>query len=453
MNKKLLAVLLASAMAASLVGCGGNNEAPEQTQETETTDGIEEETSAEPEAPVEPETEIYEEEEPVTATITVWGPAEDQPVWLPTMCEQFSAQHPNWDLTFEFGICAEGDAKENVTQDVEGAADVFMLANDNIPALVDADVLAELGGSYLEAVTSTNSDSIVTSVTYNDSVWAFPFTSNTWFMYYDKSVFTEDDIKSLDTMLEKGKVSFPLSDSWYIAAFYIANGGTVFGDGTDEEAGIDFGGERGAAVTDYLVDLAANPNFINDAEGAGIAGLRDGSVNAIFSGTWDAASVKEILGDNMGVAALPTANIGGAAGQLKSFMGSKAVGVNPNCENMEVAMALAAYLAGEDAQMAHYELRNVLPTNTSITLVDDKIATAVIRVMTDTSITQPVVPAMNNYWTPAENMGKEIVAGEVTHDNAAEKTEEMNQAMNTEISTEINTEMDTEMDTAMNEDG
>ncbi|MDE7447308.1 MAG: extracellular solute-binding protein [Lachnospiraceae bacterium] len=448
MKKNVLAVLLASAVAASLIGCGGNSEAPAQTQET--TDAAEAETSAEQEAPDEPEPEIYEAEEPVTATITVWGPEEDQPVWLPTMCEQFSAQHPNWDLTFEFGICAEGDAKENVTQDVEGAADVFMLANDNIPALVDADALTALGGSYLEAVTSTNSDSIVTSVTYNDSVWAFPFTSNTWFMYYDKSVFTEEDIKSLDTMLEKGKVSFPLSDSWYIAAFYIANGGTVFGDGTDEEAGIDFGGERGAAVTDYLVDLAANANFVSDAEGAGIAGLRDGSVNAVFSGTWDAASVKEILGDNMGVAALPTANIGGVAGQLKSFMGSKAVGVNPNCENMEVAMALAAYLAGEEAQMAHYELRNVLPTNTSITLVDDKIATAVIRVMTDTSITQPVIPAMNNYWTPAENMGIEIVAGEVTHDNAAEKTEEMNQAMNTETDTE--TDIETDTDTAMNED-
>ena len=32
MKKKFLALLLASAMAASLVGCGGNNEAPEQTQ-------------------------------------------------------------------------------------------------------------------------------------------------------------------------------------------------------------------------------------------------------------------------------------------------------------------------------------------------------------------------------------------------------------------------------------
>ena len=105
-----------------------------------------------------------------------------------------------------------------------------------------------------------------------------PFTTNTWFMYYNKKTFTEDDVKSLDTMLEKGKVSFPLTNSWYIAAFYLANGGTLFGDGTDNDAGINFGGDNGKAVTDYLVDLVNNKNFVNDESGVGISGMTDGSI-------------------------------------------------------------------------------------------------------------------------------------------------------------------------------
>ena len=233
-------------------------------------------------------------------------------------------------------------------------------------------------------------------------------------------------------MLEKGKVSFPLSNSWYIQAFYVGNGCTFFGDGTDETAGIDFSGDKATAVTDYLVDVVANPNFINDADGAGIAGLRDGSVNAIFSGTWDAEAVKEALGDNMGVAALPSFSLNGTDCQMKSFIGSKAIGVNPNAENMQVAMALAAYLAGEDAQKDHYDMRNILPTNTNIA-VDDEIATAVADVMINTSIMQPLVSEMGNYWSPAENMGKNIQSGEVTKANAAEKTEEMNTTMNTDV--------------------
>ena len=74
---------------------------------------------------------------------------------------------------------------------------------------------------------------------------------------------------------------------------------------------MDFSGEKAAEVTDYLIDLAANPNFEIDADGSGLAGLRDGSINAIFSGSWDANAVKEALGDNMGAAALPTYTLNG----------------------------------------------------------------------------------------------------------------------------------------------
>lgn len=416
-------------MAVSMVGCG-SKDADKNTDKN--TDKKDTEVAAATEKEAAAEDEAWE------GDLTVWSPQEDQDTnWLQDQCEAFAAEHPNWKINFNYGVCAEGEAKDNVTKDVEAAADVYMLANDNIPDLVSAGALSELGGDYLGYVTSTNSDSILASVTYNDSVVAFPFTSNTWFMYYDKSVFSEDDVKNFDTMLEKAgeagkKVSFKLTDSWYIQAFYVANGCTLFGDGTDTDAGIDFGGDKAAAVTEYLVDLAANPNFLVDADGSGLAGLGD-SVAAVFSGTWDADAVKEKLGDNMGVAALPTVTIDGKEGQMKSFIGSKAIGVNPNAENQQVAMSLAAYLAGEKAQTAHYEMRNILPSNINISLADDPIATAVTNVMTDTSIMQPLCKEMGNYWSPAENMGKNIQSGEVTKDNAAEKTEEMNTTMNTDV--------------------
>lgn len=429
MKKKALSLFLVTAMAVSMVGCG-SKDADKNTDKN--TDKKDTEVAAATEKEAAAEDEAWE------GDLTVWSPQEDQDTnWLQDQCEAFAAEHPNWKINFNYGVCPEGEAKDNVTKDVEAAADVYMLANDNIPDLVSAGALSELGGDYLGYVTSTNSDSILASVTYNDSVVAFPFTPNTWFMYYDKSVFSEDDVKNFDTMLEKAgeagkKVSFKLTDSWYIEAFYVANGCTLFGDGTDTDAGIDFGGDKAAAVTEYLVDLAANPNFLVDADGSGLAGLGD-SVAALFSGTWDAEAVKEKLGDNMGVAALPTVTIDGKEGQMKSFIGSKAIGVNPNAENQQVAMSLAAYLAGEKAQTAHYEMRNLLPSNINISLADDPIATAVTNVMTDTSIMQPLCKEMSNYWSPAENMGKNIQSGEVTKDNAAEKTEEMNTTMGTDV--------------------
>lgn len=421
MKKKVLSVMLAVAMTATMVvGCGSKTAETPATTAAETT-----------EAAAATTTEAAAEEEAWAGTVLVWSPQEDQDTgWLQQECEAFNEAHPAWDITFEYGVCPEGDAKTNVTTDVEASADVYMLANDNIPDLAAAGALAEIGGSYLDQVTAQSSDSILSSVTYNDAVLAFPFTSNTWFMYYDASVFSEDDVKSLDTMLEKGKVSFPLTNSWYIAAFYAANGCTLFGDGTDEAAGIDFSGDKAAAVTDYLVDLNANANFVNDADGAGIAGLREGTVNAIFSGSWDADAVKEALGDNYAAAGIPTAKIGGSDVQMKAFVGSKAIGVNPNAENPQVAMALAAYLSSDEAQQAHYDMRNIIPSSKNITIDKDIVANATAAVVNYGSIMQPLVSKMGNYWSPAENMGKAIVAKDVTHDNAAAKTEDMNTAMN-----------------------
>ena len=216
MKKKAVSLLMVAAMAAGMVaGCGNNaanaNSGNDAANNAAADNAATEEAATGTEAA---SGDAAAEEEAWSGTITVWSPQEDQDTgWLSQQCEAFAAEHPNWDITFEYGVCAEGDAKATVTTDVEGSADVYMLANDNIPDLVAANALAELGGSYLDYVTGTNSESIVASVTYNDAVVAFPFTSNTWFMYYDKSVFSEEDIQSFDTMLEKGKVSFPLNNS------------------------------------------------------------------------------------------------------------------------------------------------------------------------------------------------------------------------------------------------
>ncbi len=258
--------------------------------------------------------------ETADVTVTVWGPQEDQSddngKWLQTQCEAFAAAHPEWKITFKYGVCSEGDAKTNIGTDPSVGADVYMFANDQIPDLLKTGGLAELGGSNVETMKANNSETTVNTVTYDGSVYGFPFTGNTWFMYYDKSVFSDEDIKSLDAMLEKGKVAFPLDNSWYIAAFYVANGCTLFGEnGGDADAGFDFSGDKAVAVTNYLVDLIANPNFSNGDVGT------NADAKAFFSGTWDYQKAVDAYGDNLGIAAPPSINIGGEMKQMKSFAG------------------------------------------------------------------------------------------------------------------------------------
>ena len=372
--------------------------------------------------------------------LMVWSPQNDQSKdngeWLQTMCEAFAEEHPEWDITFVYGVADEASAAGQVSQDPEASADVFMFANDTLTTLTDASALAKFGGKYREEIESMNTPEVLDSLIMDDDLYGVPFTTNTWFMYYDKSVFSEEDIQNLDTMLEKGVVSFPFTNSWYLPAFYLGNGCTLFGDGTDEAAGVDFGGQKAVDVTNYLIDLRNHPNFRIDADGSGIAGLRDGSINAMFSGSWDANAVKEALGDDMGVVSLPTFTLNGEEKQMLAYAGSKAIGVNPNAKNMVAAVELAVFLASPEAQKAHYEMYGVVPCNTQLlseeAIQADEVVTAQNDTFNDTSILQPFVSKMNNCWTPVENMGKSIRNESVTHENAAEQTEQMNEAMNSD---------------------
>ena len=372
--------------------------------------------------------------------LMVWSPsldqAKDSGEWLQTCCNRFAELHPEWDITFVYGVVDETAAGTTVSQDTEASADVFMFTNDVLNNLIDAGAMAKFGGIYADEIKATNSEALLASLTVDDYIYGVPFTTNTWFMYYDKSVFTEEDIKSLDAMLAKGVVSFPFTNSWYLPAFYFGNGCTLFGDGTQEELGADFGGDNAVEVTNYLIDLYNNPNFVVDADGSGLAGMRDGSIKAMFTGSWDAAALKEILGDNMGVAALPTFTLNGVEKQMYAYAGSKAIGVNVHSKYMVQAIQLAIYLGGAEAQQLHYDLRTVIPCNTELladpAIASDELVAAQNETFDRTSILQPFVASMSNCWTPVENLGKGIRSGTITHENAAEQTKAMNDAMNSD---------------------
>lgn len=53
--------------------------------------------------------------------LMVWSPSEDQSKdsgeWLQTMCEKFADEHPEWDITFVYGVADEASAAGQVAQD------------------------------------------------------------------------------------------------------------------------------------------------------------------------------------------------------------------------------------------------------------------------------------------------------------------------------------------------
>ncbi len=409
--KKLIALLLAVMMVLSLAACAntgddnkGNNKGDNKG----------------------------DAKNPTAVTLKVWTPAEDQNEdasknWLTQMEKKFETAHPEYKITWINEVCGEDDAKAQVTKDPAAAADVYMYANDQLGELLAANAIAQLGGSYLEQVKNDNTEDMVNSVSADGKVYGFPNAANTWFCYYNKDVFSEEDVKSLNTMLEKGVVAFPTKNSWYIGAFFFANGASVFGpQGMDAAAGINLGDDKGVAALNALLEITAHKNYRTDDAGLGNSGMKSGEVDAYFSGAWEYGGLKEALGDKLGACQLPTVNIGGQAKQLKSFAGSKAVGVNSNSKNQKAAMDFAAYLASAEGQKLRYELRSAVPLAKSLTseVQNDPVASAIVNTIANTSVLQPTLTEMGNWWSPMETLGQNIVAGTITAANAQKTMED-----------------------------
>lgn len=366
--------------------------------------------------------------ETVEATLTVWGPEQDQD-WLKAMEEAFEKENSNYKITWKNATVSEGDAAKTVQTDPSAAADVYMFANDQIGTLQEANAIGEVSEEVANQVKEQNDQTIIDSVTGTDGkIYGVPYTGNTYFMYYNKDKFSEDDVKNLDTMLEKGKVAYPLSNSWYIPAFYLGAGMVMFGDShTDAAANIQFG-DHADDVTKALVDMVANSNFVNDENNAGLSMLTEGSVDAYFSGSWDSAALKEKMGDKLGAAQMPSFKAGDADYTMKSLAGSKAVAFNPNTKSPEVASKFAAYLGSTEAQKSHWEMRQIIPSDKSLTdldgMADDPAVKAQADTLANTSVVQPTIPAMGQWWTPAETFGKALVSKDVNADNYKQKTED-----------------------------
>lgn len=422
---KYFALLMVSILIiSSFVACGDKTKDGEG--ETKETEEVVEDTKEEPEDETEDESPV----EVKDIELKVWAPQEEQDL-LKQMTESFASAHSEYNITWDYGVVAEGDAMTELTKDAAEAADVFMFASDQTAALVNAGILYPITYNVEEA-NAANSEASVQAAIVDGQQYAYPFTPNSWFMYYDSSKYTEEEVLSLDTMMEKDlgddvyNFSCDINNGWYLSAFFFANDGLLFGDdGTDPNT-VTFNDANGVATGEYLIDLAANSKYLDEDQGNAKALMSEGKLAALCSGTWDADTVKEALGDNYAATKLPTINVGGEDKQLSNFADFKLVGVNSQVDS-EAAMAaqqLAEWLTNEENQKIRFEVRSIAPTNTNLAEDADVLANpavAALSLQTSHSTLQSTIPEMGNYWAPAEAFGTEIINETITKDNLQEK--------------------------------
>ena len=181
--------------------------------------------------------------------------------------------------------------------------------------------------------------------------------------------------------------------------------------------------------------MVQNENLVVSSPEDAIAMMREGNVNAYFCGTWQAAQTEEILGDNFGVAPLPSMTVDGEEVQLTPFTSSKAIGVKSTTAYPQVAIELAMYLGGYDSQKLHYETRGYVPCYKEL-VNDTEIQKDAVVAVDSWTVENIAVPRanyteMSYFWTAAESFGNELRDGIMTHENAAEKLKTLEESSNT----------------------
>ncbi len=357
--------------------------------------------------------------------LTVWVSEADQ-AFAKEVADKFQKANPDKKYNFVFDIQGENETATRVLNDVESAADVFSFPNDQLTQLVNGDALTRIGGARLETIKAQNTADSVDAATVRrgeaEEVYALPYTDNTFFLYYNKSLLTEEDVGSIDGILAKctggKKLAFLVSDGWYNTAFYFGKGlgYEVTYDNSLGETSIscNFNNEVGQRVTQSLWNLVKDSRVKADADDSKIiAGIADGSIVAAFSGVWNRKAIEQAWGENFAAAKLPTYTYDGSEQvQLVSFAGYKLMGVNNYSANKAEALAFADYYTNADSQIRHFETRSYLPTNVDARANEkvqgDAVAKA-IAAQLQFSKTQKNVPS--TLWDPLKGLGNAMLTG------------------------------------------
>ncbi|MCM1282985.1 MAG: extracellular solute-binding protein [Muribaculaceae bacterium] len=418
MKKKVLSALLVAAMTATMfAGCGsGDDSASTGGDDAANTQAPADDGGAEDDGSSTPEVVDYG-----SGNITIWV-AEEVSDFTQQKAEEFLKSDEAYSgYTVSVEPVGEGDAAGNMITDVEGGADIYGFAQDQLTRLVSAGALQPVVGEYQSWIAENNDEGSVSATQVGDMTYAFPMTSdNGYFLYYDKSVIT--DPTSLEQIVADCEAAgknfyFEINSGWYQPAFFFGTGCTLTydtdADGNFTACNIDYNSDKGLVALKEIIELASSKSFQN---GSSI----DKATNmaAIVDGTWDSGAAKSAFGDNYACAKLPGfTGSDGSSYQLGGFGGFKLIGIKPQTEEGKLALCykLAQYLTSEEVQTARYESVGWGPSNKaaqSSDAVQSDEALSALAEQLAISIPQGQYPG--DYWTLATSLGDTIISGDLS---------------------------------------
>ena len=364
--------------------------------------------------------------------LTYWCPSVDTNV-MAQLVEDFKAANPqyadkNIDLNGNFG---EDKAYAELHKSVDNAADVILMADDNIREAVNAEELTSLN-SLKAAFAPTVDGKAIAACTVGGELYGLPYRAdNSPMPIYSAGVFAgqESKLNSLEGMLEvcaaQGKKFYlDLGNGWY-NAFLLWAGGAQFTAGKDSSGKDVLWNNVMDHVNEVAEVLKAVKALYNQYKSIWVSDSDAGNIQAAFQAgeagvcfNWNNTSnIKGVAaGQTIKVAKWPTLTVGGTAIALKCFQSYKAVVVKDmeDGDRKELAIAFANFLASKSAQEKRISLEYG-PSNLEL-LASDKMnnldfAKAIKEMDGEGRTYAQAVNVTGKFWSGMESFGTVLTNG------------------------------------------
>jgi arabinogalactan oligomer / maltooligosaccharide transport system substrate-binding protein len=346
-------------------------------------------------------------------TLTVWE--DDTNIeMLEDVAFEFSAYYTQQfpfapKVRIQFIPESEGKAISNLILDGPSGngPDIVAFVHDTLGTAVTNGLLSEV--LFEQDIVANNEARAVQSFRFNNKLYGYPFVAESITLMYNKQFLQPEEVVSFESLKASGKkIALTMTgDGSAYYTFGLLTDAILFGAQGTQTNQVNIATPQ---AVDHVYELLTSFRdvIINTDPDTALALMQNGTVAGVVSAPYLWSSVKANLGNQAGIATLPTMN-----GQSqRPFSGYKGYGVSKYSQYPTIAHLFAQYLTREDNQYFRLVQKGYIPTFVGSSRIDNRIQSssesAIFATSLSESLPMPNILAMANFWAPMQDAWTEL---------------------------------------------
>ncbi|MDR2745952.1 MAG: maltose ABC transporter substrate-binding protein [Treponema sp.] len=339
---------------------------------------------------------------PAKVELTVWESTNGPDEFIKQAGEAYTRLHPN--VTVKFVNVELGDSVNQIALDgpANVGPDLFAAPHDRLGELVTNGHI--LGTADPASIKSKLLGACLTASTYNGVQYGYPVSAETYALYYNKDLISENEVpKTWEDMLSymknfkaAGKYPFVMDvgNAYYSILFTTKGGNRLFGPSGTDTTNTNLNSPAAVSGMQFFQSIRKILNVpaadINTSVADGAFQAGDAAMH--ISGPWNVMNFVN-AGLNIGIAPLPS--LPGETGPAASFSGTRVMFVSAYSNHPEEANAFGAFLMTPEMQQLRANITNTLPAIDTPT--NNPYAAGFVEQL-KYAFPMPSIPPMAKFW-------------------------------------------------------